>query len=133
MAEKSKAPGAGDGEDCGYGGGALPSAGTDIVALPASKAGGSTGLRSGAREAAMPARNTPGRVSSASGGGAVGAPKRAKGSAFGVGAKLGGSAGDCAVAGCAMSRVTRKVWPHLLQRTFTPLSVTFSSGILNRV
>jgi len=31
------------------------------------------------------------------------------------------------------ARATRNVWPHFVQRTLTPFSVTFSSGILKRV
>jgi hypothetical protein len=56
----------------------------------------------------------------------------------------GGTAGNVCVAGAPWSALTaapagspsfptRKVLPHLLQRTLTPLSVTLSSGILNRV
>jgi hypothetical protein len=95
---------------------------------------GTTGRapRSGLLVASTPSAKTPGRVTSAFIGGSAVAPKRANGSALGPG---GGapSAGTVAVAGCAMSRVTRNVCAHLVQRTFTPLSVTLSSGILNRV
>ncbi|KFE62882.1 hypothetical protein DB31_2941 [Hyalangium minutum] len=90
----------------------------------------------GALVAAMPSAYTPGLVDCPLGGsGAV--PNFSKGSnppSEGAGPGDGDTAGrDVTEGDAADSRVTRKVWLHLVQRTLTPLSVTFSSGILNRV
>ncbi|MGV3623676.1 MAG: hypothetical protein ACO1OB_22845, partial [Archangium sp.] len=62
--------------------------------------------KSGLRDASTPSAKTPGRVTSAPGG-SFAAPNRANGSAAGAGG--GATAGCWLVAGCAISRVTRKV------------------------
>ncbi len=118
--------------------------GTDLIAVTDSKAWrgrsfcaskeGSSGFRSGFLLASTPGVKVIGRVSSPSAGSPE-LPKWAKGSGPAL------IAGSCWVmpepvleeALWLPSLKMRKVWLHLLQRTFTPLSVTLSSGILKRV
>src|SRR5687768_9977820 len=88
----------------------------------------------GWRLASTASGTNPGRVEGPLGSGAV--PNCSKGSNPAPGAPGAGREGTgagVATASTADSRVTRKVWLHFVQRTLTPLSVTFSSGILNRV
>ena len=134
----------------GAGGARLPKSNGDAAAGGAEvrggggAGGGATGRpRSGMREASTPSAKTPGRVCSSLGTPLV-SPNLLNGSALSsvtvllragtlAVAASDGAAGYGPDGGAAEALVTRNVWPHLVQRTFTPLSVTLSSGILNLV